>query len=59
LARSKRRIGPSFHREGSKLLYSDVAGETDRCRHAVEQNLDVVRRFGLAVADRAVPGQIP
>ena len=46
LARGKERIGPSFHREGSHLFYSAVAGEPARNRHAVEENLDIVRHLG-------------
>ena len=47
LARGNRRIGPSFHREGSRLLYDEVAGARDKQRHAVEEALDVVRHLGL------------
>ena len=47
LARGARRIGPSFHREGSRLLYDTVAGARDKQRHAVEEVLDVVRHLNL------------
>ncbi len=47
LARGARRIGPSFHREGSWLLYSDVAGPRNKQRHAVDENLDVIRYLRL------------
>lgn len=47
LARTSRRIGPSFHREGSRLLYSDVAGPRNKHRHAVEECLDVLEHLGL------------
>ena len=40
LARGKRRVGPSFHREGAALLYSDVAGPRNKARHAVDENLE-------------------
>jgi lipopolysaccharide heptosyltransferase II len=51
LARVSRRIGPSYHREGSRLLYSAVAGPRNRERHAVDQALDVVRFLGLSAAE--------
>ncbi len=47
LARGARRVGPSFHREGARLFYHAVAGPRDKQRHAVEENLDVVRYLGL------------
>jgi lipopolysaccharide heptosyltransferase I len=36
-------LGPSFQREGARLLYTAVVGEQDKNRHAVEENLDVLR----------------
>ncbi|TAN38847.1 MAG: glycosyltransferase family 9 protein [Verrucomicrobia bacterium] len=48
-ARGARRIGPSFHREGSRLFYNTVAGMRDKQRHAVEEVLDVVRHLNLPV----------
>lgn len=47
LARGPRRIGPSYHRELSRLFYNEVAGHRDKKRHAVEEALDVVRHLGL------------
>ena len=47
LARGKRRIGPSFHREGSRFLYTSVAGACDRTRHAVIENLDIIKHLEL------------
>jgi len=47
LARGSRRIGPSFHREGSKLFYDSVAGPCDRTRHAVIENLDIIPHLKL------------
>jgi lipopolysaccharide heptosyltransferase I len=47
LARGSRRIGPSFHREGSKLFYNSVAGPCDRTRHAVIENLDIISHLKL------------
>lgn len=46
-ARGARRIGPSYHREISRLFYHEVAGARDKHRHAVEEALDVVRHLGL------------
>ncbi len=47
IAHGKRRIGPSFHREGSRLFYTSVAGECDRTRHAVTENLDIIKHLQL------------
>lgn len=46
LARARRRLGPSFHREGSRLFYSAVAGPRNRNRHAVDECLDALRALG-------------
>jgi len=59
LARGGARIGPSFHREGSRLFYSRVAGVCNRGRHAVEQSLDVVRFLGLPVSPPEFPMDLP
>ena len=59
LARGRKRIGPSFHREGSFLFYSAVAGARDADRHAVEQNLDVVRFLKLPVREPQFPVSFP
>ena len=47
LARGRRKIGPSFHREGAWIFYSSVAGDRNKERHAVDENLDVVRHLRL------------
>lgn len=47
IARGKRRIGPSFHREGAHLFYSSVVGKCDRNRHAVIENLDIIKHLNL------------
>lgn len=47
LARTRRRIGPSFHREGARIFYTEVAGKRNKERHAVEECLDVLERLGL------------
>jgi lipopolysaccharide heptosyltransferase I len=49
IARGGKRIGPSFAREGSRLLCSVVAGPKNKSRHAVDEILDVVRYLGLEV----------
>jgi heptosyltransferase I len=46
-ARSGKIIGPSFHREGSGLFYSAVAGPKNKNRHAVEENLDLLDHLGI------------
>ena len=59
LARTGRRIGPSFLREGAGVFYSDVAGKLDKDRHAVDECMDVVRHLGLPVVDAAFPVTFP
>lgn len=49
LARGRRRIAPSFSREGSVLLHNEKAGKKNKQRHAVEECLDVVRHLKLDV----------
>lgn len=46
-ARGGQRIGPSFHREGSRIFYSAVTGPRNKERHAVEENLDLLDYLGL------------
>jgi len=55
LARARHVLGPSFRREGAGLLYHAVAGARNKERHAVEENLDVVRHLGLEVLPAAFP----
>ena len=59
LARGARRIGPSFHREGSRLLYSAVAGQRNKQRHAVDENLDVIRYLKLPMGSPVFPLTFP
>jgi heptosyltransferase-1 len=59
LARGKRRIGPSFSREGARLFYDDVSGATNKDRHAVEENLDMVRHLGLPAGETMFPVSLP
>lgn len=59
LARGRRRIGPSFCREGSRFLYSEVAGPANEQRHAVERNRDAVRFLGLPVGEARFPVTFP
>ena len=55
-ARTRRRIGPSYAREGSRLVYTERAGRLDRTRHAAEQAMDVLDYLGLRrPASPAVP----
>lgn len=59
LARGARRIGPSFHREGARLLYNAVAGPRHKQRHAVEENLDIVRHLQLPPSPPVFPVAFP
>ncbi len=59
MARGKKRIGPSFHGEGTRLVYSSVAGTRNRTRHAVDEALDVVRHLELPLIDPAFPVVFP
>lgn len=59
LARARRKIGPSFHREGSRIFYSEVAGPRRMDRHAVTQNLDLIRHLGFAPGSPCFPVQFP
>jgi len=59
LARGRRKIGPSFHREGSFLFYSAVAGRSHRERHAVDQCMDTVRYLGLSCLNLDFPVAFP
>ena len=59
LARGRRRIGPSFNREGSRIFYSEVAGKLNIERHAVEQCMDIVRYLGLSDTEILFPVKYP
>ncbi len=59
LARGARRVGPSFHREGAWLLYSETAGRRNQHRHAVEENLDFVDHLGVERIPPQFPIQVP
>jgi lipopolysaccharide heptosyltransferase I len=54
-ARGGRVIGPSFHREGAHLFYSEVTGPRNKERHAVEENLDLLDHLGIGRAEPAFP----
>ena len=58
-ARAKRRIGPSFQREGARLFYDEVAGRRDKNRHAVDECLDVARHLGLPLGAAEFPVHFP
>jgi len=58
-ARAARRIGPSFHREGAGFFYDETAGPRNKRRHAVDENLDVVRRLGLDCGPIEFPMTVP
>ena len=46
-------LGPSFHREGSRLFYSAVAGPRNKARHAVDECLDAIRWLGWPLPETA------
>ena len=57
--RAARRVGPSFHREGSRFFYDAVSGPRNKKRHAVEENLDTVRYLGFPVGEVVFPVRFP
>jgi heptosyltransferase-1 len=59
LARGGRRIGPSYHREGARFLYSAVAGPRNKNRHAVDECLDMARFLGVEVGTPEFPVRFP
>lgn len=68
LACARTIIGPSFHREGAHWLYHAVAGTRDKNRHAVDENLDILRylqkpveapTFNIHFPDITPPGTAP
>lgn len=58
-ARSRKRIGPSFHREFASLFYDHVAAERNKNRHAVDENLDLPRFLNLPVSPVRFPVKFP
>ncbi|MBW7908579.1 MAG: glycosyltransferase family 9 protein [Kiritimatiellae bacterium] len=58
-ARARRRIGPSFSREGSRLFYDAVSGPTDKNRHAVIECLDTARLLGCPEGAVEFPVDFP
>lgn len=59
MARSTARIGPSFHREGAWIFYTETAGPRNKDRHAVDENMDVLRHFGLPASTPEFPVRFP
>ena len=59
LARSRVRVGPSYHREGARFFYTHVAGQRNKSRHAVDEELDVVRYLGLESSAIEFPVHFP
>lgn len=59
VARGGKRIGPSFQREGARFFYDAVAGRRNKERHAVDENLDIIRYLGLPVLPVSFPVQFP
>lgn len=59
LARGKKRIGPSFFREGTRLFYHETAGKRNKERHAVDENMDIIRHLGLTEIAPVFPVKFP
>lgn len=59
LALGLKRIGPSFHREGSFFFYTAVAGAENKNRHAVDEIMDVVRYLDLPALPPVFPMTVP
>jgi len=59
LAHGRRKIGPSFNRECSRLFYTETAGERDLGRHAVDQNRDVLRHLKQPISAPVFPVRFP
>lgn len=58
-ARGAKIIGPSFSREGARLLYHEVTGPRNKNRHAVDEVLDLIRHLGLPETEPVFPIRIP
>ncbi|QBG46334.1 glycosyltransferase family 9 protein [Verrucomicrobia bacterium S94] len=52
-------LGPSFQREGARFFYSSVVGKKNKQRHAVEENLDVLRFLGKPDSPVEFPIRFP
>lgn len=52
-------LGPSFQREGAKLFYSAVVGGKNKRRHAVDENLDVLKWLDKPAAPIEFPLRFP
>ena len=60
MARGRRRVGPSYRREGAGLFYSEVAtGSGVATRHAVDVCLDLVRHLELPLQAPCFPVAFP
>lgn len=59
LARGRKRLGPSFWREGAALFYHAVAGPKNKNRHAVDEIMDCVRYLNLPLRPPVFPLRVP
>ncbi len=59
LAHGAQRIGPSFQREGARCFYTSVAGVRNKNRHAVLENLDIIRHLGIEEIPHTFPVSFP
>ncbi|WP_372807574.1 glycosyltransferase family 9 protein [Pontiella sp.] len=58
-SRGAKILGPSFQREGARLFYTAVVGKKNKNRHAVEENLDVLRFLEKPQAPVEFPIRFP
>lgn len=59
LARAEVVLGPSYNREGARLLYHAKIGPRQLDRHAILQNLDAAAYLGLEADPGAFPLRFP
>ncbi len=59
LARAKQRIGPSWHREGAGIFYSQVLGHRDKARHAIDEACELAAGLDAPVDSIQFPIQFP
>lgn len=58
-ARGKRKVGPSYHREGARMFYGSVFGARNKNRHSIEENLDIVDHLKLTRIAPEFPIVVP
>ena len=58
-AKGAKILGPSFQREGARFFYSAVVGRKNKSRHAIVENLDVLRYLEKPAEPIEFPIQFP